>query len=231
MDAASDRPAAASPLHDADRLADLLATVAEDCPRVARALAEVGPPAPRVRPAGFGSLLRIIIDQQVSTAAGAAIWDKTVAAFDGAGPTPEAVVAASEETLTACGLSRPKRRYVRALAERIVDGRLDVDALADAPDDAVRAALSPVPGIGPWSIDIYLLFCLGRTDVWPAGDLALQAACHALHDLPARPDAKAMTPLAEAWRPWRGAVALLLWRWYGRMLKPGGGGVPMAGGG
>lgn len=227
MDAAH---AAASPLHDADRLADLLVTVAESCPRVARALEEVGPPEPRVRPAGFGSLLRIIIDQQVSTAAGAAIWAKTQAAFDGAEPTPEAVAAAAEETLVACGLSRPKRRYVRALAVRIVDGTLDVGALATAPDDAVREALLPVPGIGPWSIDIYLLFCLGRTDIWPAGDLALQAACHALHDLPERPGPKAMEPLAEPWRPWRGAVALLLWRWYGRMLKPGGGGVPMAGG-
>lgn len=216
----------ASPLHDADRLAEVLASVAETCPRVARALADVGPPAPRVRPAGFSSLLRIIIDQQVSTAAGAAIWAKTRAVFDGE-PTPAAVAAAPDATLVACGLSRAKQRYVRALAERIVDGSLDVEALAAAPDESVRAALQPIPGLGPWSIDIYLLFCLGRTDIWPAGDLALQVACHGLHDLPARPDPRTMIPLAEPWRPWRGAVALLLWRWYGQKIKSGG--IPLAG--
>lgn len=222
-------PVPASPLHDPDRLATVLTEVAEGCPRVARALKDVGPPEPRMRPAGFGSLLRIIIDQQVSTAAGAAIWAKTQDAFGGMEPTPQAVARASEETLRICGLSRPKRRYVRALAERITDGTLDLDALATAPDDAVRAALQPIPGLGPWSIDIYLLFCLGRADIWPAGDLALQAACQTLHDLPVRPDPKVMVSLAQSWQPWRGAVALLLWRWYGRKIKPGGGGVPLAG--
>lgn len=216
-------------LHDPAALAAALADLAARDAAMARALAEAGPPEPRVRPAGFGSLLRIIVDQQVSTASGAAIWARVTARF---GPEPAArdVAAVDTDVLAACGLSRPKQRYARALAEAVAAGRLDVDALADRPDADVRAALLPLPGIGPWTVDIYLMFALGRSDVWPAGDLALQAACAGLLDLPARPDARAMEGLAEPWRPWRSAAAVLLWRWYGRVLKGrAGAGTPLAG--
>lgn len=214
-------------MRDAATLAQALAALAARDPRLARALRDVGPPEPRVRDAGFGSLLRIIVDQQVSTAAGAAIWAKVTAEF-GPHPDPAAVARASDGQLTACGLSRPKRRYAVALGEAVASGRLDVAALAALPDDDVRRALLPLPGIGPWSIDIYLMFCLGRPDVWPVGDLALQAACAGLLDLPKRPDAATMEVLGEGWRPWRSAAALLLWRWYGQVLKNrGGAGTPM----
>lgn len=214
-------------MRDADSLSDALALLAERDPRLARALRDVGPPEPRVREAGFGTLLRVIVDQQVSTAAGAAIWAKVTAAY-GAAPDPAAIAAATDEALTACGLSKPKRRYAVALAREVAEGRLDVDGLAALPDDDVRRALLPLPGIGPWTVDIYLMFALGRPDVWPVGDLALQAACAGLFELPKRPDAATMEVLGEGWRPWRSAASLLLWRWYGRVLKNrAGAGIPM----
>lgn len=214
-------------MRDASDLTAALETLAARDPRLARALRDVGAPEPRVREAGFPSLLRIIVDQQVSTAAGAAIWAKVTDAF-GPAPDPAAVAAASDEALTLCGLSRPKRRYAAALAQAVASGAVDVDALTDASDDDVRRALLPLPGIGPWTVDIYLMFALGRPDVWPVGDLALQAACAGLFELPKRPDAATMEVLGEGWRPHRSAVSLLLWRWYGRVLKgKGAAGIPM----
>lgn len=215
-------------MHDPASLAAALDALAERDPRLARALRDVGAPEPRVRDAGFPALLRIIVDQQVSTAAGAAIWAKVTAAY-GERPDPAAIAAADDAALTACGLSRPKRRYALALAAEVAEGRLDLDALDALPDDDIRRALLPLPGIGPWSIDIYLMFALGRPDVWPVGDLALQAACAALLELPKRPDAATMEVLGEGWRPWRSAASLLLWRWYGRVLKGrSNAGIPMA---
>lgn len=216
-------------LHDAETLAAAVADLAARHPALGRAVADVGVPEPRVRSAGFASLLRIIVDQQVSTAAGAAIWARVTERF-GADPDPATLAGAPDEALAAAGLSRPKQRYARALATAVAGGMLDLDALAAAPDDAVRAALSPLPGVGPWTVEIYLMFALGRPDVWPAGDLALQAACHGLMDLERRPDARAAARLAEDWRPWRSAAALLLWRWYGRMVRGrNGAGVPLQG--
>lgn len=182
-------------------------------PRLARALDLTGPPEPRVREGGFAALLHIIAEQQVSVAAGAAIWAKTEATLGTV--TPEAVAAASDDQMKACGLSRPKVRYARALAEAVTSGVLDLDALAGEPDDTViRRHLTALPGIGRWTADIYMMFCLGHPDVWPAGDLALQVAAQRLLDLPDRPDIKAMDAIASHWKPWRSAAALLLWRYY-----------------
>lgn len=216
-------------LHDPAALTAALDALAARDACLARALDDVGAPEPRMRPAGFGSLLRIIVDQQVSTAAGAAIWARVAERF-GAEPDPAALAAAPDADLAGCGLSRPKQRYARALGVAVTEGGLDLDALARQPDAAVREALLPLPGIGPWTIDIYLMFALGRPDVFPAGDLALQAACHGLYGLEARPGPREAEALAEPWRPWRGAAAILLWRWYGlRMKGRAGAGTPLQG--
>ncbi len=181
--------------------------------RLRRAHDLVGAPEPRARAGGFAALLRIIAEQQVSVAAGAAIWARTEATLGCV--TADGVAAASDETLRACGLSRPKIRYARALARAVVDGTLDLDALAREPDDAaVRRDLTAVPGIGRWTADIYMMFCLGHPDVWPAGDLALQVATQRLLELPERPGPARMDEIALAWRPWRSMAALLLWRYY-----------------
>lgn len=178
-----------------------------------RALDLAGPPPPRVRDGGFAALLRIIAEQQVSVAAGAAIWAKTEATLGTV--SAEAVAEAGDETLKACGLSRPKVRYARALADAVLSGSLDLEALAHEPDDAViRRTLTALPGIGRWTADIYMMFCLGHGDVWPAGDLALQVAVQRLLDLPERPGLSEMDEIASHWKPWRSTAALLLWRYY-----------------
>lgn len=182
-------------------------------PRLKRAHDLVGTPEPRVRAGGFAALLRIIAEQQVSVAAGAAIWAKTERTLGTV--TARAVAEADDDTLKACGLSRPKVRYARALAEAVVAGTLDLDALAEEPDDAaIRRALTALPGIGRWTADIYMMFCLGHPDVWPAGDLALQVAVQRLLGLSGRPGIVEMDTIASHWKPWRSTAALLLWRYY-----------------
>lgn len=165
----------------------------------------------RLRPDGFSALMFAIVGQQVSTASAAAIWQRVEAAGM---VTPAAVSAASAENLAALGLSRPKVRYAHALA----GAGLDYAALRDLPAQEVITQLTAVPGIGLWTAEIYVLFALGRADVFPAGDLALQEAARQLFDLPDRPKEKAMRALAENWAPWRGVAARLLWAYY-RIVK------------
>lgn len=176
-------------------------------PRFGPAFAVAGPLPLRLRPAGFPALLDAIVSQQVSVAASRAIWARLAAA----GLTEAATVAASDEdTLRACGLSRPKARYALALA------RSDVDhtALQDAPDADVIAALVALPGIGRWTAEVYGMFSLGRADMFAAGDLALQEAARLLFDLPERPKERALRAMAEAWSPWRAVAARALWAYY-----------------
>ena len=161
----------------------------------------------RLRDDGFGALMFAIVGQQVSTASAAAIW----ARVEGAGMvTPDAIAAASHEDLAALGLSRPKIRYAHALA----GAGIDFPSLRAMPSDQVITTLTAVPGIGMWTAEIYALFALSRADVFPAGDLALQEAAKLFFDLPARPKEKEMRSLAEAWTPWRGVAARLLWAYY-----------------
>jgi len=156
-------------------------------------------------------LARIIVGQQLSVASATAIWDRTVGACRPFEPT--ALLALKDKHLAGAGLSRPKIRTLRAISEACCNG-LDLTRLDGASDEEVHAALTEVTGIGPWTADIYIMFCLGRADGWAPGDLALQiAAQHAL-DLAERPDKVAMLQLAERWRPWRGVAARLLWAYY-----------------
>ena len=174
-------------------------------PRFAPALVE---PLPlRRRPDGFGALVDAVISQQVSVASAAAINGRMLAA----GLThPAALVLATEETLRAAGLSRQKIRYLRALAA----SDLDYAALRDAPDAEVIARLVALPGIGPWTAEIYAMFSLGRADVFAPGDLALQEAARLLFGLSERPSAAELRSMAEAWSPWRAVAARALWAYY-----------------
>ena len=182
-------------------------------PAFGRALARVGYPAPRIRERGYATLLRTICGQQVSVKAADAVWSKLgEAAGDQADPAM--IVRASDGTLRAAGLSRQKAGYARSLAEEVTSGRLD---LADLPadDEEAIAQLVRVKGIGRWSAEIYLLFAEGRADIWPAGDLAVQIEIGRMLGHDARPSEKLVRELADAWRPHRGALAIMTWHHYG----------------
>ncbi len=170
-----------------------------------------GDPPLRRRAAGFEGLARVIVGQQLSIASAAAIWERTAAAcrpFE-----PATLLALTDTALAGAGLSRPKIRTLRAIASACSSG-LDLAALDDASDAEIHAALTRVVGIGPWTADIYIMFCLGRADAWAPGDLALQIAVQQAMALSERPDMDAMMNLAERWRPWRAVAARLLWAYY-----------------
>jgi len=200
------------PVLDNDLLAEGLEALATLDNDVARALAEAGPPALRRREPGFEALLGAIVSQQVSKAAAATIWGRLVSAADPS--TPQTLLALDEDALRAVGLSRQKAGYARALAEAVMTGMIDLDGLARRPDEDVVAELVRLKGIGRWSAEIYLLFALGRPDAFPADDLALMIGAQRLKRLDARPDPNGLKQIAEAWRPWRGPAALLLWHYY-----------------
>ena len=188
-------------------LAEGAAWLAARDPVMGRVLSEVGPLPLRRKADGFAAVLDAIVGQQVSTASAAAIWGRLA----GAGMTEEAAVAgADEEILRALGLSRPKARYALGVARAGVDWQ----ALRHLPDADLVARLVDLPGIGPWSAEIYAMFALGRADVLASGDLALQEAARVAYGLQARPRAAEMARLAEAWSPWRAVAARALWAYY-----------------
>jgi len=180
--------------------------------RFAQALAVAGRPALRKRPDGYAGLASIVVSQQLSTASARAIWGRLSAALDPLDPA--AVRRARPAKLARVGLSAAKIRTLKAIARAVDDGELDLPGLIHRPADAAHTALTAIHGIGPWTADIYLLFCLGHADAWPAGDLALQEGARLLLALKARPSVKEMIALSEPWRPWRGAAAYLLWAYY-----------------
>jgi len=181
-------------------------------PGFARALGHAGYPEPRIRAPGYTTLLRTIVGQQVSVAAANSIWNKLEAAF-GEGCPVEVMAAAEYDALRACGLSGQKQGYAKSLAQLILDGELQFDALP-ADDEEAIALLTKVKGIGRWSAEIYLLFAEGRPDIWPAGDLAVQEAVGRIMQHETRPSEKAIREIAEAWRPHRGAAAIFSWHCY-----------------
>ena len=196
----------------AEQIRQGLDAVAAQEPGIARALEIAGYPEPRIRPTGYKTLLRTIVGQQVSVAAAAAVWRKLEADL-GAGCAPDALLARDHDALRACGLSRQKQGYARSLAEMVLSGALDLNALP-ADDEEAIAQLIQIKGIGRWSAEIYLLFAEGRPDIWPAGDLAVQIEVGRILGLPERPSEKATRQLAEAWRPHRGAAAIMAWHHY-----------------
>jgi len=196
----------------AQQLAEGIDAVAAREPAIAAALDRTGYPEPRIRATGYRTLLRTIVGQQVSVAAAASMWRKLEAHLGEEMPA-EALLAAEFDELRACGLSRQKQGYARSLCELVVSGELDLDALP-ADDEEAISQLVRIKGVGRWSAEIYLLFAEGRPDIWPAGDLAVQAGIGRILGLAERPSEKATRELAESWRPHRGAVAILTWHCY-----------------
>jgi DNA-3-methyladenine glycosylase II len=188
--------------------AALDALVAAD-PRLAPIERAAGPLPWRTRPRGFAGLLQAITAQQISNQAASSIW-RRVSALPGA-LTPEGLLALPEEALRGAGLSRPKVAHAASLARAYGDGRLSDAALESLADEEAVAALTAVPGLGPWTAEVYLLFALGRRDVFPAGDIAVAGAAAHLLGLPERPGPKALRTLADVWRPSRALAARLLW--------------------
>lgn len=186
--------------------------LAEADQRLEASVERYGPPPLWRREPSYATLVHLILEQQVSLASAQAAFDRLRAALGGS-IEPAEFLRLSDAELRAVGFSRQKTGYARTLASAMLDG-FDLETLAAMPDDEVRRALIAMPGIGPWTADIYLLFCLGNADAWPAGDLALQEAARLAFNLRKRPDAKAMVKLADVWRPWRGVAAHLLWAYY-----------------
>jgi DNA-3-methyladenine glycosylase II len=196
---------------DAANLKKAMRHLAKVDPDFARAIEEVGHPELREVPRGFGGLMRSIVGQQVSVHAARSIWLRLEAAVPSMDPAE--FLAMTDEQLRAVGLSGAKMKYGRSLASDIVDGKIDFDALHELEDTAAIAMLTQAKGIGPWTAEIYLMFAHGRPDIMPGLDLGLVVAAQHLKKLRKRPDAKRLLKIAEAWRPWRSAAALLLWHY------------------
>ncbi len=179
---------------------------------LARIVKRLGVPPLWGRRPGFPTLVRIILEQQVSLAAARSLYRRLLGRLGDM--TAESMCAMGERGLREFGLTRQKARYCHGLAARIVEGSLDLSAVAALPDAAGRSILLSIPGLGPWSVDIYYLMALRRPDVWPEGDLALASALREvkrMRDLPSRENQRA---IAARWSPWRSVAARLLWAHY-----------------
>jgi DNA-3-methyladenine glycosylase II len=183
--------------------------LARTCPVMKAAVRTVGTPPWRTRPGGYAGLSRIIAFQQVSTAAAATIWGRVEAHLGKV--TAKSVLAADPDDLRACGLSRPKVQHIRSIAEAETSGELNFRRIARADDDTARAELVAVKGVGPWTADVYLMFCLGRSDVFPHADIGLSEAWRMITGEAERPPPKDFLEIGERWRPMRGVAAHLLW--------------------
>src|ERR1700759_2037100 len=193
-------------------LEDAIRALVKHDKRLKPILDVTGMPALRRREPGFVGLAHIVTGQQLSTASAAAIWGRLTAAFD---PFDQhAVRRARADRLGRLGLSAAKIKTLKNLARELATDRINLDVLAEENADAAHHTLTALHGIGPWTADVYLLFCLRHADAWPAGDIAVQEAVKVGLGLAARPDAKQMAPLAEPWRPLRGVAAHLWWSYY-----------------
>jgi len=193
-------------------LEDAMQALVKQDRRLQPILAQTGMPALRQREPGFAGLAHIVCGQQLSTASAAAIWARLSVAFD---PFDhDAIRKARSDRLGRLGLSAAKIKTLKFIAKELAADRLNLDVLANEDVDAAHNTLTALHGIGPWTADIYLLFCLGHGDAWPAGDLAVQEAIKVGLGLKERPTTKQMGPLAEPWRPYRGAAAHLWWAYY-----------------
>ncbi|MEX0695145.1 MAG: DNA-3-methyladenine glycosylase [Rhodospirillales bacterium] len=179
------------------------------------AVGRYGNPKSRKRAPGFATLVRIIIDQQVSVQAGAAIWNRLETAAGSV--TPSAVLHLGEDGLRQAGLSGAKARYVLGIADAINDGRLDLERLLRCRDETIFRELTALKGIGRWTAEIYLMFALGKPDILPVGDIALQSAAGRLLGLEGRPGPAELEEIGERWRPYRSVASIMLWHFYKKM--------------
>ncbi len=202
-----------------DDVRDGLAALAQADARLVPVIERAGPVPLRRRPPGFRGLAEIVVAQMVSKASANALWARLEA--EAGGCEPRAVVALSDAQCRRIGLSRAKERTLKGAAQAVLNGTIDPLGLCDLPAEEAIAAMTDLKGIGPWTAEVYLLFCAGHADIFPAGDVALQgAAGHAL-GLEARPDPKSLRQIAAAWQPWRGVAARLLWAYYANAMRRG----------
>lgn len=195
---------------------DTLTTACEQLsavdPALKRAYAEIGLPVWRTAEPNYASLARIIAYQQISTKAAAAIWGRFIEHVE-ENACASRVLSCSDEDLQSCGLSRPKVRYFKSIAEAVETGALDFDRLARVDVASARKELIAVKGIGVWTAEVFLMNAIGKLDAFPEGDVGLMESYRLLSDAEVREPSKAFTALAENWRPYRGVAAHLLWGW------------------
>jgi DNA-3-methyladenine glycosylase II len=204
-------------LNTQDDLEEAIGALVKQDRRLKPVLERAGMPSLRRREPGFVGLAHIVCGQQLSTASASAIWERLSKAFD---PFDhQAVRRARTDRLGRLGLSGAKIKTLKNLARELASGRINLDVLAEEDADAAHHTLTAIHGIGPWTADVYLLFCLGHGDAWPAGDLAVQEAIKIGLDLKTRPTPKEMAPIAEPWRPRGGAAAHLWWSFYRAIKK------------
>ena len=204
---------------DADAILQARRALAARDPALARIDALLPAFAWRLRTPGFAGLLRRVTEQPLSTATAGALWARVETGLGEV--TPAAVLARTEAALKAFGLSSPKARYALAIAEANVAGRIDFEALSGMDDEAAICALTSIKGVGRWTAELYLLFCEGRLDLFPAGDLALQEGLRQAQGASARLGEKALSAYAGAWRPYRGVAAHMIWGYYAHMRTLG----------
>lgn len=198
-------------------IADGLAALARRDARLARAISVAGPVPLRRKAPGYAALAEIVLSQMVSKASAAALWRRLE---EEAGEiSPPAVLALSPDALRAAGLSRAKAETLQRVAAAVLAGELDLDHLCVLDAEAAIGQMTAIRGIGPWTAEVYLLFCAGHPDILPSGDVALQSAAAHVMGLDARPGAKALSALAESWSPWRGVAARLLWAYYAEIMR------------
>ncbi|MDR6147647.1 DNA-3-methyladenine glycosylase II [Sphingomonas sp. SORGH_AS870] len=197
----------------AEQIRESLDALAAAEPAIAAAVARIGYPEPRIRARGYATLVRTILGQQVSVASADAHW-RRLHELLGDATDPTRMHGITDEALRGAGISRQKAGYLRSLAEEVTSGRLDLANLPEDDEEAI-AQLVAVKGIGRWSAEVYLLFAEGRTDIWPAGDLAVQIEMGRILGHDTRPSEKQVRALAEAFRPHRSALAIFTWHHYG----------------
>jgi DNA-3-methyladenine glycosylase II len=193
-------------------IADGVAALHAECEVMRRIIPLTGAPPLRRQRYGLDGLIWIVIGQQVSVAAGNAIWNKFILNFPER--TSEIILNADDALLKASGLSSPKLRTIRAIATALTEGSLNLPQLAEMTADEAKKTMVQVKGIGPWTADVYLMFCLGHADAFAPGDLALQEAIRIAFKLDERPTDREISLISERWRPWRAVAARLLWAYY-----------------
>jgi len=186
----------------------------EQEPAFREVVERLGAPPIWHRPAGFATLVLMILEQQVSIASARAAFGRLEAFLGDKGVTPQAFLSICDQDLLRIGFSRQKKGYCRGLAQDLLAGRLNLMGLGELEDDEVRRKLMAVRGIGPWTAEVYLTMALLRPDAFPAGDIALQEGARRLFGLRERPDTEELRRMAEAWRPYRAIAARLLWHHY-----------------
>ena len=205
------------PIQTLDDVAEGLDALKGLDPRLIPVIESAGPVPLRLREPSLSSLMKIVVSQQVSVQSAAAIWARFETAFDPT--TPAQIAKATDEEMQAVGLSRPKIKTLRAIAIEALESGLDCPSLMGKPQDAVNERLTSIHGIGPWTAEVFTLFCLGHPDIFPVSDVALQHGVQQAFALDERPKGDVLATIAKQWSPWRGVAARLFWAYYATYKK------------